>query len=188
MDCSPPCCSGSRDQATQSIGSMDRRNGVSSDSISNVNDKHPSLTLTELVSEDEKEINAGNGSSWNWATRNQNPRNAFQNHDLAPRFILLVASKVGGAILQEMEAAGLRLRVSLKETNGSSMISWTSSLPFGDHGGKKQQQQQQPDVGTTFDAQQLEEIFMAEQTIHGSTTTDGIISLPAIVSMEQFSR
>jgi hypothetical protein len=63
-------------------------------------------------------------------------------------------------------------------------ISWTSSLPFGDHGGKKQQ----PDVGTTFDAQQLEEIFLAEQTIHGSTTTDGIISLPAIVSMEQFSR
>jgi hypothetical protein len=44
---------------------MDRRNGVSSDSISNVNDKHPSLALTELVSEDEKEINAGNGSSWN---------------------------------------------------------------------------------------------------------------------------
>jgi len=65
MDCSPPCCSGSRDQAIQSIGSVDRRNGVSSDSISNVNDKHPSLALTELVSEDEKEINAGNGSSWN---------------------------------------------------------------------------------------------------------------------------
>ncbi|KAJ7002699.1 hypothetical protein D5086_006058 [Populus alba] len=102
-----------------------------------------------------------------------------------------------------MEAAGLRLRVSLKETNGSSVAliqastiavqerlsSWTSSLPFGDHGGKQQQQQQQqPDVGTSFDAQNLEEILMAEQTTHGSTTTDGITSLPAIVSMEQFSR
>ncbi|KAJ6942082.1 hypothetical protein NC652_008015 [Populus alba x Populus x berolinensis] len=103
-----------------------------------------------------------------------------------------------------MEAAGLRLRVSLKETNGSSVAliqastiavqerlsSWTSSLPFGDHGGKQQQQQQQqqPDVGTSFDAQNPEEILMAEQTTHGSTTTDGITSLPAIVSMEQFSR
>ncbi|KAJ6932130.1 hypothetical protein NC651_007748 [Populus alba x Populus x berolinensis] len=93
-----------------------------------------------------------------------------------------------------MEAAGLRLRVSLKETNGSSVAliqastnavqerlsSWTSSLPFGDHGGKKQQQQQ-PDVGTTFDAQKLEEILMAEQTIHGSTTTDGITYLSQLL-------
>ncbi|KAL9350521.1 hypothetical protein Peur_057776 [Populus x canadensis] len=48
-------------EAIQSIESVDRGNGVSSDSISNVNDRYPSLALTELVSED-KEINAGNGS------------------------------------------------------------------------------------------------------------------------------
>ncbi|KAJ6427649.1 hypothetical protein OIU84_023108 [Salix udensis] len=44
-----------------------------------------------------------------------------------------------------------------------------------------------PDNGATVDAQQLEEIFMAEQTIH-STTPNGILSVPAIVSIEQFSR
>ncbi|KAJ7003356.1 hypothetical protein D5086_006503 [Populus alba] len=49
-------------EAIQSIESVDTGNGVSSDSISNVNDRYPSLALTELVSEDEKEINAGNGS------------------------------------------------------------------------------------------------------------------------------
>ncbi|KAJ6415764.1 hypothetical protein OIU84_004541 [Salix udensis] len=49
-------------EAIQSIESVDRGNGVSSDSISNVNDRYPSLALTELVSEDEKEINAGNES------------------------------------------------------------------------------------------------------------------------------
>ncbi|XP_011031830.1 PREDICTED: uncharacterized protein LOC105130838 [Populus euphratica] len=49
-------------EAIQSIESVDRGNGVSSDCISNVNDRYPSLALTELVSEDEKEINAGNGS------------------------------------------------------------------------------------------------------------------------------
>ncbi|KAJ6348000.1 hypothetical protein OIU76_004485 [Salix suchowensis] len=49
-------------EAIQSIESVDRGNGVSSDSISNVNDRYPSLALTELFSEDEKEINAGNES------------------------------------------------------------------------------------------------------------------------------
>ncbi|KAL9368314.1 hypothetical protein Peur_039513 [Populus x canadensis] len=44
-----------------------------------------------------------------------------------------------------------------------------------------------PDNGATVDAQQLEEIFMAEQTIH-SSTPNGILSVPAIVSIEQFSR
>ncbi|KAG5229272.1 hypothetical protein OIU76_018660 [Salix suchowensis] len=44
-----------------------------------------------------------------------------------------------------------------------------------------------PDNGATVDAQQLEEIFMAEQTVH-STTPNGILSVPAIVSIEQFSR
>lgn len=49
-------------EAIQSIESVDRGKGVSSDSISNVNDRYPSLALTELFSEDEKEINAGNES------------------------------------------------------------------------------------------------------------------------------
>lgn len=49
-------------EAIQSIESVDRGKGVSSDSISNVNDRYPSLSLTELFSEDEKEINAGNES------------------------------------------------------------------------------------------------------------------------------
>ncbi|KAF9685370.1 hypothetical protein SADUNF_Sadunf03G0047500 [Salix dunnii] len=49
-------------EAIQSIESVDSGNGVSSDSIFNVNDRYPSLALTELVSEDEKEINAGNES------------------------------------------------------------------------------------------------------------------------------
>ncbi|KAF9690208.1 hypothetical protein SADUNF_Sadunf01G0171700 [Salix dunnii] len=44
-----------------------------------------------------------------------------------------------------------------------------------------------PDNGATVDAQQLEEIFMAEQTIQ-SSTPNGILSVPAIVSIEQFSR
>uniref|UniRef100_A0A2P2LJ37 Uncharacterized protein MANES_07G014700 n=1 Tax=Rhizophora mucronata TaxID=61149 RepID=A0A2P2LJ37_RHIMU len=38
-----------------------------------------------------------------------------------------------------------------------------------------------------IDAQELEEIFTIDQTI-GSSTKNGILSLPAIVSIEQFSR
>lgn len=38
-----------------------------------------------------------------------------------------------------------------------------------------------------FDAQDMEDIFMAEQTIDGRTP-NGNLSLAAIVSIEQFSR
>lgn len=56
------------------------------------------------------------------------------------------------------------------------------SLPLvkSGHSGK-------PDPGKALDAPELEEIFVTEQTIH-SSTPNGILSLAAIVSIEQFSR
>ena len=44
-----------------------------------------------------------------------------------------------------------------------------------------------PDSGNDFDNPDMEDIFMAEQTIH-SRTPNGILSSAAIVSIEQFSR
>ncbi|WCJ18260.1 hypothetical protein M5689_000629 [Euphorbia peplus] len=44
-----------------------------------------------------------------------------------------------------------------------------------------------PEPVNSFDAPQLEEIFMAEQTIR-SNTPNGVLSFAAIVSIEQFSR
>lgn len=48
-------------------------------------------------------------------------------------------------------------------------------------------QSRKPDPGNAFDAPDMEDIFMAEQTIQ-SRTPNGILSLAAIVSIEQFSR
>ncbi|XP_059448210.1 uncharacterized protein LOC132179465 isoform X3 [Corylus avellana] len=48
-------------------------------------------------------------------------------------------------------------------------------------------QSRKPDPGDAFDAQDMGDIFVAEQTIH-SRTPNGILSLAAIVSIEQFSR
>jgi hypothetical protein len=48
-------------------------------------------------------------------------------------------------------------------------------------------QSRKPDPGNAFDPQDMGDIFVAEQTIH-STTPNGILSLAAIVSIEQFSR
>lgn len=44
-----------------------------------------------------------------------------------------------------------------------------------------------PDHGNTFDAHDMEDIFMAEQTLQ-SRTPNGMLSFAAIVSIEQFSR
>ncbi|KAJ0077937.1 hypothetical protein Patl1_36885 [Pistacia atlantica] len=44
-----------------------------------------------------------------------------------------------------------------------------------------------PDPRNEFDSQEMEDIFMTEQTID-SNTPNGILSLAAIVSIEQFSR
>lgn len=63
--------------------------------------------------------------------------------------------------------------------NGVTLTLTSPRVKSGDSG--------KPDNGATVDAQQLEEIFMAEQTIH-SSTPNGILSVPAIVSIEQFSR
>lgn len=63
--------------------------------------------------------------------------------------------------------------------NGVNLTLTSPRVKSGDSG--------KPDNGDTVDAQQLEEIFMAEQTIH-SSTPNGILSVPAIVSIEQFSR
>ncbi|KAK9989931.1 hypothetical protein SO802_030170 [Lithocarpus litseifolius] len=48
-------------------------------------------------------------------------------------------------------------------------------------------QSRKPDPGNAFDTLDMEDIFMAEQTIQ-SRTPNGILSLAAIVSIEQFSR
>lgn len=48
-------------------------------------------------------------------------------------------------------------------------------------------QSRKPDPGNAFDTPDMEDIFMAEQTIQ-SRTPNGILSLAAIVSIEQFSR
>lgn len=48
-------------------------------------------------------------------------------------------------------------------------------------------QSRKPDPGNAFDTPDMEDIFMAEQTIQ-SRTLNGILSLAAIVSIEQFSR
>jgi hypothetical protein len=48
-------------------------------------------------------------------------------------------------------------------------------------------QSRKPDPGDAFDAQDMGDIFVAEQTIH-SRTPNGILSLAAVVSIEQFSR
>ncbi|XP_011005197.1 PREDICTED: uncharacterized protein LOC105111519 isoform X2 [Populus euphratica] len=63
--------------------------------------------------------------------------------------------------------------------NGVTLTLTSPRVKSGDSG--------KPDNGATVDAQQLEEIFMAEQTID-SSTPNGILSVPAIVSIEQFSR
>ncbi|XP_034903003.1 uncharacterized protein [Populus alba] len=63
--------------------------------------------------------------------------------------------------------------------NGVNLTLTSPRVKSGDSG--------KPDNGDTVDAQQLEEIFMAEQTIH-SSTPNGILSVTAIVSIEQFSR
>ncbi|KAG6789097.1 hypothetical protein POTOM_005183 [Populus tomentosa] len=63
--------------------------------------------------------------------------------------------------------------------NGVTLTLTSPRVKSGDSG--------KPDNGDTVDAQQLEEIFMAEQTIQ-SSTPNGILSVPAIVSIEQFSR
>lgn len=44
-----------------------------------------------------------------------------------------------------------------------------------------------PEPGNEFDIEAMEDIFMTEQTID-SNTPSGILSLAAIVSIEQFSR
>lgn len=48
-------------------------------------------------------------------------------------------------------------------------------------------QSRRPDPGNAFDAQNMEDIFMTEQTID-SRTPNGNLSVAAIVSIEQFSR
>ncbi|GAV61126.1 DUF639 domain-containing protein [Cephalotus follicularis] len=86
-----------------------------------------------------------------------------------------------------------RWKLSDIDTNAvqEQLSSWLSktqiflsevSLPMAKtgHSGK-------PNTGLMSDAQDMEDIFMAEQTIN-SSTRNGILSMAAIVSIEQFSR
>ncbi|KAG8650216.1 hypothetical protein MANES_07G014700v8 [Manihot esculenta] len=105
----------------------------------------------------------------------------FNSSERRLRFKLVGQSLGDRWKLKDIDAKAVQERVNSWLSKTQNLLNEVS-LPLvkSGHSGK-------PDPGKALDAPELEEIFVTEQTIH-SSTPNGILSLAAIVSIEQFSR
>ncbi|XP_020534678.2 uncharacterized protein LOC105633378 [Jatropha curcas] len=105
----------------------------------------------------------------------------FNSSDRRLRFKVVSQSLGNRWKLRDIDAKAVQERVNSWLSKTQNLLNEVT-LPLVKSGPSGK-----PDPGTVFDSLVLEEIFMAEQTIH-SSTPNGVLSLAAIVSIEQFSR
>ncbi|EEF33761.1 conserved hypothetical protein [Ricinus communis] len=105
----------------------------------------------------------------------------FNSTDRRLRFKLVGQSLGDGWKLRDIDTKAVQERFSFWLSKTQDLLNdVTMPLVKSGNTGK-------PDPDNAFDAPELEEIFMGEQTIH-SRTPNGVLSLAAVVSIEQFSR